>query len=113
MDAVVHDWADLPADTSIAKLDRWSLHTDQMLVARVFLHQGCEVKVHRHVSEQVALIMSGRVRWTLGEEGREVEVTAGQVVHLPSNVPHGVYALEDTLIFDVLSPPGAMGVDSQ
>jgi hypothetical protein len=35
------------------------------------------------------------------------------VVVLPSNFPHGVTAVERTLIFDVLSPPGEMGVDSQ
>lgn len=29
------------------------------------------------------------------------------------NFPHGVDALEDTLIIDLLSPPGAMGIDSQ
>jgi quercetin dioxygenase-like cupin family protein len=84
-----------------------------MLAARVVLHKGCEVKVHHHPSEQIAMIMSGRVRWTLGEDGRQVEVGPGEVVHLPANVPHGVYALEDTLIFDILSPPGAMGVDTQ
>ena len=113
MDAVVHNWTDLPADTPIDLLDRWSLNGEQMLAARVFLKKGCEVKVHTHVSEQIAMVMSGHVRWTLGEDGRQVEATGGQVVHLPSNVPHGVFALEDTLIFDILSPPGKMGVDSQ
>lgn len=113
MDAVVHNWADLPADTPIPLLDRWCLNGEQMLAARVFLTKGCEVKVHQHISEQIAIIISGRVEWTLGEEGRKVVVTAGQVVHLPANVPHGVFALEDTLIFDILSPPGAMGVDNQ
>lgn len=113
MDATVHNWADLPADRPIDLLDRWSLTTDHMLAARVFLHKGCVVKIHRHESEQVAMVMSGRVRWTLGEEARLVEVVGGQVVHLPSNVPHGVEALEDTLIFDILTPPGKMGVDSQ
>jgi quercetin dioxygenase-like cupin family protein len=67
--------------------------------------------------EQVACVMSGRVLFKLGkpgsEEYREVEVVGGQVVELPSQFPHGVHALEHTLIFDVLSPPGEMGVDKQ
>lgn len=37
----------------------------------------------------------------------------GQVVLLPSNCLHGVETLEDSLLIDVLSPPGPMGVDSQ
>lgn len=113
MDAVVHNWTDLPADHPIDLLDRWSLNAEQMLAARVFLHKGCTVKVHQHPSEQVAIIVTGRVLWTLGEEGRQQEAVGGQVVHLPANVPHGVVALEDTLIFDILSPKGAMGIDSQ
>jgi len=32
-------------------------------------------------------------------------VRAGEVLHLPSNVPHAAYALEDTLDVDVFSPP--------
>lgn len=103
----------LPADQPIDLLERWRLEGEQMLAARVVLRKGCEVKVHSHPSEQIAMVMSGRVRWTLGEEGRLEEVGPGQVVHLPANIPHGVFALEDTLIFDILSPPGAMGVDSQ
>jgi quercetin dioxygenase-like cupin family protein len=67
--------------------------------------------------EQVACVMSGRVLWRLGEPGsadyRELEVTGGNVVELPSNFPHGVTAIEHTVIFDVLSPPGEMGVDKQ
>jgi hypothetical protein len=37
----------------------------------------------------------------------------GEVLHLPSNLPHAVEALEETHILDMLSPPGPMGVDSQ
>lgn len=85
----------------------------QMLAARVHLHEGCTVAVHRHDSEQIAVIVSGRVRWTLGEEGRQQEAGTGEVVHLPSNFPHGVVALEDTIIIDFLSPPGPMGIDNQ
>lgn len=113
MDAVVHNWTDLPTDSPISLLSRSSLMAEQMLAARVFLEKGCEVKVHHHPSEQIAMVMSGRVMWTLGSEGRQEEATAGQVVHLPAGVPHGVIALEDTVIFDILSPPGAMGIDSQ
>jgi quercetin dioxygenase-like cupin family protein len=37
----------------------------------------------------------------------------GEVLQIPGNVWHGVSALEDTYIIDILSPPAAMGVDSQ
>ena len=35
----------------------------------------------------------------------EVVVRAGEVLHIPSNLPHKAEALEDTLDVDVFSPP--------
>jgi len=37
-------------------------------------------------------------------QGREVTVHAGEVLFIPSNVPHRAIALEDTLDLDVFSP---------
>jgi quercetin dioxygenase-like cupin family protein len=34
-------------------------------------------------------------------------VGAGEVLHIPSNVPHRAQAIEDTLDVDVFSPPRA------
>ena len=88
-----------------------------MLWAYVDLSKGCEVAMHEHESEQIAFVISGGVIWRLGDpdssDYREQEVEGGSVVHLPGGFPHGVRALEDTVILDVLSPPGEMGVDRQ
>ena len=35
----------------------------------------------------------------------ELVVAAGEVLHIPSNLPHKAEALEDTLDVDVFSPP--------
>jgi quercetin dioxygenase-like cupin family protein len=34
-------------------------------------------------------------------------VRKGEVLHIPSNVPHRAVALEDTLDLDIFSPPRA------
>ncbi len=70
------------------------------------------VAVHEHESEQMAVVVSGRVRWTIGEDRIEVEMGGGEVLQLPSWVWHGVTALEDTIFFDILSPPGPRGIDA-
>ncbi|HXH61362.1 MAG TPA: cupin domain-containing protein [Fimbriimonadaceae bacterium] len=117
MDAKVFSWDAVEQDHPVAKLHRRIVNGEKAMVAKVELEAGCEVATHHHEMEQIACVMSGRVLWRLGEHGtadyREVEVGGGQVVVLPSNVPHGVTAIEQTLIFDILSPPGAMGVDKQ
>jgi quercetin dioxygenase-like cupin family protein len=115
MDPLVQAWENTASDNPVALLSRKRISADRIMVARVELEPGCEVAVHQHEMEQVACVMSGRVLWRLGAPGspdyREVETVGGQVVRLPSNFPHGVTAIEHTLIFDILSPPGEMGVD--
>ena len=112
-DEQVQSWDRVPVDSPAPLLDRQKIEGEKMLMAMVRLAKGCHVAVHSHASEQFAYVISGRVKWTLGIEGREVVVTGGQVVHLPPNFPHGVNALEDTVILDMLAPVGAMGVGSQ
>jgi quercetin dioxygenase-like cupin family protein len=113
MDATITPWTQAKFDQPIDKLDRRSFEGQNMLLAHVVLHPGCIVAVHSHPSEQIAVILSGRVKWFLGDERREVIVEGGSVVHLPPNYPHGVEAIEETHILDVLSPKGAMGIDTQ
>lgn len=113
MEPLIVPFAQALADTPVPLLDRLRVEGAQMLAAHVTLHAGCEVAVHQHVSEQIAVVLSGRVKWILGEERREVVVEGGTFLVLPSNYPHGVVALEDTTIVDILSPEGPMGVDAQ
>jgi quercetin dioxygenase-like cupin family protein len=116
-DPQVHTWENIEPDHPIAKLSRQRIKAERIMVARVELEPGCEVAMHSHEMEQVGCVMSGRVLFRLGEPGtpdyREIELQGGQVVELPSNFPHGVVALDHTVIFDILSPPGEMGVDNQ
>ncbi len=117
MKARLYSWIDIEGDQPIPLLTRQKVTGERILVARVRLEAGCKVELHQHESEQIACVLSGRVRWGVGQPGsperEEFEMTGGQVLHLPSEIPHEVTALEDSLILDLLSPPGAMGVDSQ
>jgi quercetin dioxygenase-like cupin family protein len=46
------------------------------------------------------------LRFQLGEDGAEqIDVAAGEVLHLPAHLPHSALALEDTLDVDIFSPP--------
>jgi quercetin dioxygenase-like cupin family protein len=116
-EALVYRWDEIEEDHPIQLLHRKRIFGENILLAYVRLDKGCRVARHAHVSEQVAMIVSGHVRWTVGEEGTERQTVrdlkGGDVMVVPSNLPHSVDAIEDTIIIDVLSPPGAMGVDSQ
>lgn len=117
MDATLHTLSQLDQDHPIETIARRRVFGDKILFAEVHLAKGCHVAPHRHESEQIAYVVRGKVKWTLGDPGtpehREVFAESGTVVVLPANFLHGVDALEDTLVIDLLSPPGDMGVDSQ
>ena len=97
-------------------LERQRVIGQQAMISPVLLKKGCDIPTHAHENEQIAMVMSGRVRFGLGADGsnerRDVIVGANEVMYLPSNVPHSCYAIEDTLIYDVFSPPSqTTGID--
>jgi quercetin dioxygenase-like cupin family protein len=74
-----------------------------MYQMRAELAAGSQLPVHAHPQEQVAHVISGRIRFNVDGETREV--SAGESLHLPSNVPHGAETLEAAVVIDTFSPP--------
>jgi quercetin dioxygenase-like cupin family protein len=99
-------WSDVPLERVTDALTRKLITGDRMMLAHVFLDKGCSVPRHSHENEQLTWILEGALRFWIGEDESEViEVHAGEVLHIPSNVPHKALALMDTLDVDIFSPP--------
>ena len=99
-------WEEIPRERVTDMLDRRLITGDRMMLAHVYLKKGCIVPKHSHENEQLTYILEGALRFWIGDEGSEtVVVRAGEVLHIPGNVPHKAEALEDTLDVDVFSPP--------
>ena len=100
-------WDELPIEELNEKLSRRLITGDQMMLAHVYLKKGCVVPKHSHHNEQLTYVLDGALHFFIGEsEPREqVVVRAGEVLHLPGNVPHEAHALEDTLDVDIFCPP--------
>jgi unsaturated pyranuronate lyase len=96
----------MPKEPLKPDLARRLITGERMMLAHVYLDKGCVVPKHEHENEQLTYILEGALRFWLGDDGSEViDVRAGEVLHLPSNLPHEAEALEDTLDVDVFSPP--------
>ena len=74
-------------------------YSENMMICQVRLAKGAVLPSHHHIHEH---IISGSVRYTVGDEERIVG--AGDSVMIAADVPHAVVALEDTLVIDVFSP---------
>lgn len=99
-------WESMPREKVTDALERRIISGDRMMIAHVYLKKGCVVPRHAHENEQITYILEGALRFWIGEdEAEQVDVRAGEVLHIPSNVPHKALALEDTLDVDVFSPP--------
>ena len=99
-------WEDMPKEQVTPQLSRRLVTGERMMLAHVYLEKGCVVPKHSHHNEQLTYILEGALRFWIGEDERDtVDVRAGEVLHIPSNVWHKAEALEDTLDVDVFSPP--------
>jgi quercetin dioxygenase-like cupin family protein len=105
--ATLHRWESMPRERVTEKLDRRIITGGRMMITHVYLKKGCVVPRHRHENEQITYILDGALRFRLGEEGsiEQVDVHAGEVLCIPSNLPHSAEALEDTVDVDIFDPP--------
>ena len=104
--ATLYRWDDLPAEQLKGTITRRLVTSERMMIAHVYLRKGDDVPRHSHENEQITYILSGALQFWLGEkEEQEVTVHAGEVLVIPSNLPHRALALEDTLDVDVFCPP--------
>jgi quercetin dioxygenase-like cupin family protein len=97
-----HKWIDIPKEQVNETLARKIVTGERAMLAQVFLAKGGVVPEHHHEAEQLSYILEGALRFTL--EGREIVVGAGEVLVIPSHVPHSAVALEDTIDLDIFSP---------
>ncbi len=95
-------WESVPLEVMSDMISRKIITGDKAMVAQVFLKKGAVVPEHHHESEQITYILEGALKFEI--EGKVVVVRKGEVLSIPSNVPHRAVAMEDTLDLDIFSP---------
>ncbi len=108
----LHRWEEVPNEEVADGIWRRYISGDRAMLARLYLRKGAIVPKHSHENEQITYILEGALRFWMGEEGTDIfDVRAGEVLHIPSNIPHRVEALEDTIDIDIFSPPRQDWID--
>ena len=95
-------WESVPLEIMSDMISRKIVTGDKAMVAQVFLKKDAVVPEHHHESEQITYILEGALKFEI--EGKEIVVRKGEVLSIPSNVPHRAVALEDTVDLDIFSP---------
>ncbi|UII74912.1 cupin domain-containing protein [Flagellimonas sp. HMM57] len=78
------------------------VHGESMTWAFWDVEKGAEVPEHYHVHEQIMHVLEGSFEFTLG--GNKAIYQPGDVVIVPSNVPHSGKALTTCKLMDIFSP---------
>ena len=76
---------------------------DRMMLVEVTMDRGAVVPTHTHPHEQTGYLISGRLRFDLADEARDL--SPGDCWLVPSGVPHQAASLQPSVFVDVFSPP--------
>ena len=97
-------WSDLPEETVFPGVTRQRLDTQRMSVVRYRYAPGAHFPAHSHPEEQLVLVLSGEIEFTV--DARPVRVAAGGVLVIPPQMIHSARVLSTTQVdtINVLSP---------
>jgi quercetin dioxygenase-like cupin family protein len=98
----VHRWDEIALEKITEMISQKIVAGEREMLAQIYLKRGALVPMHAHESEQMTYILQGALKVVV--DGEEITVREGEVLHIPSRVPHQAEALEDTFELDVFSP---------
>jgi quercetin dioxygenase-like cupin family protein len=96
---------DFPVEHVNPLFDRQLVSGERSMLARIILREGCIVPLHSHENEQITYVLEGALKFLIQDQ--EITVRAGEVLVIPSQVPHSAVAIEDTVDLDIFCPPRA------
>ena len=96
-------WDAIPSEQIAPGIERRMIWGERLMICRLRLAPRVVTSVHSHPHEQMTLVESGRVLFTIEDQVREV--SAGAILHFPPGVRHGATMLdEEVVLIDIFSP---------
>ena len=97
------DWTTVPVEQIAEGIERQMVWGDRLMVCRLRLAPRVVTAVHAHAHEQITLVESGRVLFTI--EDRQRIASSCDILHFPSHRRHGATMLdEEVILIDIFSP---------
>ena len=95
-------WDEIAQEKVTEMISRKMVTGEREMLAQIWLKKGAIVPTHSHESEQLTYVLQGALKFSI--DGEELIVREGEVLHIPSMVPHQAEALDDCFELDVFSP---------
>ena len=75
----------------------------KLMMVEVYFEKGGIGAVNHLGIEEISYVHKGSFEFEL--DGKKEIVRASDTIYVPSNIPHGVVALERSVIVDIFTPP--------
>ena len=95
-------WDELALEKVTEMISRKIVWGEREMIAQIYLKKGAIVPMHHHESEQITYVLQGALRFLI--DGEQMTVREGEVLVIPSWLPHQAEALDDTFELDLFSP---------
>ena len=95
-------WGDVPVEQLNPMITRQVVWGAKTTLVKIRLTKNCFIPEHSHESEQLSWVQSGRIRLTIA--GQDHDLGPGDVLRIPSWVPHSALVLDDCDVVDIFSP---------
>ncbi len=97
-------WIDIEAERLNEGIVRKMIWGAKIMVARLELEPNAAVQLHEHASEQITTVQEGTITLSFAE-GEDVTLGKGEMLVIPSSVPHGAKSGPDgCVVHDLFSP---------
>ena len=102
--AQLYQWDRLPKEVVRPGVERVGFSGDNVLMVMNWLQPGMETRPHSHPFEQLTYVVSGRMKFVVGDE--VFEAGPGSVIRIPPDVEHYGEPIGDEPVMnlDVFSP---------
>lgn len=89
-------WSEVESTELYPGIFRQAIVSASSTVVRYTYHPGCLFPLHQHPEEQITIVHSGEIEFTVA--GEQVILRAGQVAIIPGDTPHGARVNADDVV---------------
>ena len=98
-------WDNVSMETVNPMMQRQIITGELMTVAKIYFKDGFLVPRHSHHNEQITQVISGLMKFRLGENGEDaIDVGPGQAIVIPADLPHEALVVGDVVEMDMWAP---------
>ena len=100
----MHNWNTLKREMVRKGVERVGFRGENVTLVMNFAAPGLEVRPHSHTFEQIAICVSGRMNYHIGDQ--VFEMTPGSMLRVPPNTEHYAEVLGDETVMnlDIFAP---------